>query len=283
MPIRPATASQNRKTRDLQLLREETHLRRPRKCSQRLFRLHCRSQMVLGPHTTLTFSPLPTDPADMGSDLNTATLECSEDDSRMIRLQSGDVAVFAEISAAWQRPLFCFFFRNTRCTETSEDLVQETMLRLFRNCWDYLPRGLFRGFLFRIARNLLTDHSRRLRNDVLLHALRGTVLADSELDIMQQLPDSLPSPNDSSEAREFRDVLSQLLQLLPEEQRLSFTLHYYDSLTLPEVADAMACSLPAVKGRLRLAREKLRQQLVSRGYGDAAETDPVRDATVFEN
>lgn len=219
----------------------------------------------------------------MGSDLTTAPLECSADDSRMIRLQSGDAAVFAEITAAWQRPLFCFFFRNTRCKETSEDLVQETMLRLFRNCWDYLPRGLFRGFLFRIARNLLTDHSRRLRNDVLLHALRSTLVAESELDIMLQLPDSLPSPAESGEAREFREVLNQLLLLLPEEQRLSFTLHYYDSLTLPEVADAMACSLPAVKGRLRLAREKLRQQLASRGYGEAADTDPLPDTTVPEN
>ncbi|MEY3228392.1 MAG: Sigma-W factor [Planctomycetota bacterium] len=219
----------------------------------------------------------------MGSDLTTIPPQCSADDSRMIRLQSGDSSAFAEIAAAWQRPLFYFFFRNTHCAETSEDLVQETMLRLFRNSWDYLPRGLFRGFLFRIARNLLTDHSRRLRHDVLLHALRGSVPAESELDLIQQLPDSLPAPTDTSEAHEFREVLDQLLQLLPEEQRLSFTLHYYDSLTLPEVADAMACTLPAVKGRLRLAREKLRQQLAGRGYGNAADDDSVDHDPVSDN
>jgi RNA polymerase sigma-70 factor (ECF subfamily) len=224
-----------------------------------------------------------TDPTVMDSELTTISPDCSEDDSRMIRLQSGDRSAFAEIAAAWQRPLFCFFLRNTRCAETSEDLVQETMLRLFRNSWDYLPKGLFRGFLFRIARNLLTDHSRRLRHDVLLHALRGSVMAESELDLLQQLPDSLPAPTDNSEAHEFREVLNQLLQLLPEEQRLSFTLHYYDSLTLPEVADAMACTLPAVKGRLRLAREKLRQQLASRGYGNAADNDSVECDPVSDN
>ena len=203
----------------------------------------------------------------MGTELTFTPAELSPDDSRMIRLQSGDHSAFAEIAAIWQRPLFVFFHRNTRCTETSEDLVQETMLRLLRTSWDYLPRGLFRGFLFRIARNLLIDHSRRLRTDVLLHALHSAAVPDSELDIIQQLPDSLPAPAAASEASEFREVLEQLLQSLPEEQRLSFTLHYFDSLTLPEVADAMACSLPAVKGRLRLAREKLRQQLSSRGYG----------------
>jgi RNA polymerase sigma-70 factor (ECF subfamily) len=224
-----------------------------------------------------------TDPTVMDSELTTISPEGSEDDSRMIRLQSGDRSAFAEIAAAWQRPLFCFFLRNTRCAETSEDLVQETMLRLFRNSWDYLPKGLFRGFLFRIARNLLTDHSRRLRHDVLLHALRGSVMAESELDLIQQLPDNLPAPTDTSEAHEFREVLNQLLQLLPEEQRLSFTLHYYDSLTLPEVADAMACTLPAVKGRLRLAREKLRQQLASRGYGYTADTDSVDIDPVSDN
>jgi hypothetical protein len=45
----------------------------------------------------------------------------------------------------------------------------------------------------------------------------------------------------------------------------------------------MACTLPAVKGRLRLAREKLRQQLASRGYGYTADTDSVDIDPVSDN
>ena len=75
----------------------------------------------------------------------------SIDDERMIRLQAGDSAAFNELVSDWQGPLFGFFLKNTRDVHLSEDLVQETLLRLHKNSWDYLPKGLFRGFLFRIG------------------------------------------------------------------------------------------------------------------------------------
>ena len=97
----------------------------------------------------------------------------SEDDQRMIRLQEGDSTAFNELVSLWQGPLFGFFIRNTRDEHLSEDLVQETLLRLYRNCWDYLPKGLFKGFLFRIARNLVIDHSRRNNCRASLRAMRN--------------------------------------------------------------------------------------------------------------
>jgi DNA-directed RNA polymerase specialized sigma24 family protein len=54
----------------------------------------------------------------------------------------------------------------------------------------------------------------------------------------------------------------------PEEQRQTFLLHHYQSLTLSEVADAMQTSLPTAKSRLRLVKEKLRHLLVCRGFAD---------------
>ena len=58
------------------------------------------------------------------------------------------------------------------------------------------------------------------------------------------------------------------LEQLPEEQRQTFQLHHYESLTLPEVADAMQTSLPTAKSRLRLAKEKLRYLLSCRGFAE---------------
>ena len=58
-----------------------------------------------------------------------------------------------------------------------------------------------------------------------------------------------------------RDMLDQL----PEEQRLTFTLHHFSDLSLPEVADIMHSSTATTKSRLRLAREKLQEKLTARG------------------
>lgn len=191
----------------------------------------------------------------------------SIDDERMIRLQAGDCAAFNELVSDWQGPLFGFFLKNTRDVHLSEDLVQETLLRLHKNSWDYLPKGLFRGFLFRIGRNLLIDQSRRSVHDVLIcHGCRSSAAHDDESDLMQQMPDDGVTPENRAIEREVAGVVQELLRQLPEEQRQTFVLHHYSSLSLSEVADAMETSLPTAKSRLRLAKEKLRHLLTCRGF-----------------
>ena len=194
----------------------------------------------------------------------------SEDDQRMIRLQTGDACAFNELVGVWQGPLFGFFLRNTRDQHLAEDLVQETLLRLYRHCWDYLPKGLFKGFLFRIARNLLIDHTRRAVHDVLIRRICGRVRGSDgdDFDLLQQVPDDLVSPVTKVLEREVAVAVREMLTQLPDEQRQTFMLHHYDSLTLSEVADAMDTSLPTAKSRLRLAKEKLRHLLTCRGFAD---------------
>lgn len=191
----------------------------------------------------------------------------NEDDQRMIRLQEGDPDVFNEIVASWQSPLYGFFFRNTRDAQKSEDLVQETLLRLYKKSWDYLPTGRFKGWLFRVARNLLIDSVRRASHDALIRRVSVTVSADGEsTDLLNLLPGDVVSAETRVAQAEVADVVQELLDELPEEQRQTFMLHHFDSLTLSEVADAMHTTLPTAKSRLRLAKEKLRYNLSCRGF-----------------
>ncbi|MFM7057895.1 MAG: RNA polymerase sigma factor [Planctomycetota bacterium] len=186
----------------------------------------------------------------------------------MVRLQEGDAQAFAEIVAVWQGPLLRFFHRSTHDPTFSEDLVQETLLRLYRTSWDYLPQGLFRGFLFRIARNLLIDHSRRKVTDLLLRTVRSTRGPDDEGDWLAQFPGRMRTAESAVEDQEVDALVRELLLDFPEEQRVTFTLYHYESLTLPEIADATNAGLSTTKSRLRLAREKLREALTARGFGE---------------
>ncbi|MEZ6063121.1 MAG: sigma-70 family RNA polymerase sigma factor [Planctomycetaceae bacterium] len=191
----------------------------------------------------------------------------------MIRLQEGDTRAFDEIVEAWQRPLYGFFLRNTRDAQQAEDLIQDTLLRLYRNAWDYLPTGRFRGWLFRIARNLLIDSVRRAKRDALVHRVRlSSRSGEDPEELLNLLPADVVSPMNRAAQEELAAVVQQLLDELPDEQRQTFMLHHFDSLTLSEVADAMETSLPTAKSRLRLAKEKLRYQLTCRGF--AEETVP---------
>lgn len=216
----------------------------------------------------MAITAVPPKTADNQND-STMSTEYNEDDQRMIRLQEGDPVAFDEIVAEWQSPLYGFFFRNTRDVQRSEDLVQESLLRLYRKAWDYIPTGRFRGWLFRVARNLLIDSVRRQSSDALIRRVTVTASADGEkTDILNLLPDDLVSAEARIVQQEIADVVQELLTELPEEQRQTFTLHHFDSLTLSEVADAMQTTLPTAKSRLRLAKEKLRYQLTCRGFAE---------------
>jgi RNA polymerase sigma-70 factor (ECF subfamily) len=80
-------------------------------------------------------------------------------------------------------------------------------------------------------------------------------------------------PEDKANQNEIASLVEELLKKIPEEQRLTFMMHHYSGLSLPEVTDAMESNLPTTKSRLRLAREKLRELLAERGILDPNQSD----------
>lgn len=182
----------------------------------------------------------------------------------MIRLQEGDHAAFEQLVDKYRAALEGFFTRNLRDRQLAEDLTQETLLKVFNQAWDYLPLGRFRGWMYRMARNLMIDSVRRQTNDALILAGKARPRSD-EFDPLARLAGAFLPPEDLASERELSQLIDRLLERIPEEQRVTFTLHHYAELPLPEVAEIMETSLPTCKSRLRLAREKLRDLLKTFG------------------
>lgn len=191
-----------------------------------------------------------------------------EDDELMLRLQEGDQTAFESLVLRHQSPLIGFFHRQLRDWQLAEDLCQETLLRIHSTAWDYLPRGTFKAWMYRIARNLLIDTTRRRAHDCLVHAVRGHDRDEDRDEIVNRLAGELLMPDEEMDRREFAGQVDDLLQHIPDDQRLTFILHIYAGLSLPEIAAAMESNLPTTKSRLRLAREKLREKLAARGIVD---------------
>lgn len=189
-----------------------------------------------------------------------------DDDQLMICIQGGDSQAFEELADKYQSQLIGFFFRNTRDIQFSEDLTQETLLRIYNQAWDYLPVGKFRAWMYRMARNLLIDNVRRQSHDALIRAVKAKSTED---DGLARLAGEVMPPEMRADQREVAQIVDELLERLPDEQRLTFVLHHYSGLTLSEVSQVMECALPTSKSRLRLAREKLQERLLARGIGNS--------------
>lgn len=186
------------------------------------------------------------------------------DDHLMIRIQEGEPEAFEELVDRYQGPLYGFFYHNLRDAQFAEDLTQETLLRIFRQSWDYLPSGRFRAWMYRIGRNLMIDNLRRQSRDALVRTVRGRPEQD-EQDVLARIASNLLPPEDRASQRELATIVDGMLMRLPDAQRQTFVLHHYNGLTLSEVADVLESSLPTSKSRLRLAREKLQDYL--KNYG----------------
>ncbi|MCA9094222.1 MAG: sigma-70 family RNA polymerase sigma factor [Planctomycetaceae bacterium] len=186
----------------------------------------------------------------------------TEDDLLMIRLQDGESPAFETLVEKYQPELIGFFYKNTRDRQLAEDLSQETMLKVYRMSWDYLPTGRFRGWMYRIARNLMIDDYRRRSGDALLHA-KADQREDTQA--LSHLMEEMIPAEVSADRAEFSAIVDDLLPEIPDDQRQTFLLHYYSGLSLPEVAEIMECEVATSKSRLRLAREKLRDKLRLRG------------------
>ncbi|MFH5805712.1 RNA polymerase sigma factor [Alienimonas sp. DA493] len=194
-----------------------------------------------------------------------------EDDSLMIRLQAGDRAAFDELVTRHSGPLFGFFLKNVRNRALAEDLTQDTLLKVYRKNWDYLPTGRFRGWLYRIGRNLMIDAARRSRRDALVRSVRTD--KDGEGSPLDRVEGAEDDPAAVAERRLFAELVDELLAELPDDQRETFTLHHFAHVPLPEVGQAMGVSTSTAKSRLRLAREKLQAKLADRGVRDPFASD----------
>ncbi len=197
-----------------------------------------------------------------------------DDDRLMYELQGGDRHAFDRLVERYQGALSGFFFRHLRDWQLAEDLTQETLIRVHSTAWDYLPRGCFKGWMFRIARNLMIDSTRRRSHDALVNASRFQRPKEDSDDVLDRLAGDFDLPEDRADQNEFAKIVGDLLQKIPPEQRLTFVMHHYSGLSLAEVADAMEANLPTTKSRLRLAREKLRELLEERGIVDPNQPEP---------
>jgi RNA polymerase sigma factor (sigma-70 family) len=159
--------------------------------------------------------------------------------------RAGDRAAFELLYQRYAPRLRGLFRRHLGRDDAAQDLVQQTFLHLHRARRDYRAGAPVRPWIFTIATNVRRDHARRAstRREVLLdHGTRDRV----------QAPD-VSSATDR--------LVRRALARLPEAQREVVLLHYYEGLTMAEVAQAVGASRSAVKVRAHRAYKALRGAL----------------------
>jgi RNA polymerase sigma factor (sigma-70 family) len=149
-----------------------------------------------------------------------------------------------------------------------EDVLQDVFSELVEANRRLMPIEHVTGWLFRVARNRITDLFRKRRPEPLGEA-------GAEDDAPLRLEELLPSPDAGPEALYARhailDALEEALAELPADQREVFVAHELEGRSFREMADAAGVSVNTLLSRKRYAVRRLRERLRD-VYDDLAET-----------
>jgi RNA polymerase sigma factor (sigma-70 family) len=158
--------------------------------------------------------------------------------------------------------LLSFIRRRVPDSRDAEDILQDVFYELVEANRLLMPIEHLTGWLFRVARNRITDLWRRKK----LESFSDTAVADEE-DGLLHFEDLLPSPDAGPEALYARHVLLAELELavdeLPEEQRKVFVAHELEGRRFKELAAETGVSVNTLLSRKRYAVLHLRERLQS--------------------
>jgi RNA polymerase sigma-70 factor (ECF subfamily) len=177
---------------------------------------------------------------------NSSSSPYSSDESLMTLVQKGDRDAFNALIHKYQDILLNFFHRMNVYNDT-EDLVQETFLRIYRYRLRYTASAKFSTFLFRIARQVHIDRWRKQKN-------RNTMLK-------RLLHRKQSEIRTRGAADERIDEAEQALMKLPEAMRIVVILHIYHDLKYADIAGILDIPVGTVKSRMFNALRSLREML----------------------
>ena len=172
----------------------------------------------------------------------------------------------ADVVEREQSRLSSFIRRRVPDPRDAEDILQDVFYELVEANRLLMPIDHVTGWLFRVARNRITDFFRKKKPE----SFSETAVAGEDDELMQ-LEELLPSPDAGPDAQYARNVLLDELELavdeLPEEQRDVFVGHEFDGRSFKEMAAETGVSVNTLLSRKRYAVRHLRERL-QRIYDD---------------
>jgi len=168
----------------------------------------------------------------------------------------------SEIVAEERSRLRNFIRRRVPDPSDAEDIVQEVFYELVEANRLLMPIEHVTGWLFRVARNRITDLFRKKKPETFSDAA-----VEGEDGELLQVEDLLPSPDAGPEALYLRNVLFDELEVaideLPDEQRDVFVAHELEGRSFKEMAAETGVSVNTLLSRKRYAVLHLRERLQS--------------------
>ncbi len=168
------------------------------------------------------------------------------------QIRAGDKGAYQYLVERHGRTLFRVAYRITRNEGDSEDAVQESFLRAYRNLDRFDERASFGTWIQRIAANYSLDLVRRRKRVV------------EQGDEFPEVVDTAPQPDRLLESARIRETLGRGMESLSEQEREAFVMRHIEGQSIPEISERLSIGSSAAKHSVFRAVEKLRRYALGR-------------------
>ena len=178
------------------------------------------------------------------------------DEELISRFQNGDERAYVELVNRYKDRLLNFVFQFLGDIEQAEDVVQDTMLRLYEKKHYYKEIAKFSTWIYTIARNLANTELRKRKRR------KTTYLSQLSKERQFEIP-AIQDDVDQSLHNEFiNDRIQSAIKNLPEHFKIVIILRDIQELSYDEISNIVEVPLGTIKSRINRARIQLQAELL---------------------
>jgi len=178
------------------------------------------------------------------------------DEELIRRFQAGDEGAFEEIVKRYSNRLLNFAYRYVHDRKESEDIVQDTFLKVYQNRHAYREIAKFSTWIYTITGNLAKTVLRKRRSHK-MHYFSQLGPEDKEF----EYPSTDEKPEEPIEIRFDERLIQDAIDKLPEHFRVVIILRDIQELSYEEISNIIGLPLGTVKSRINRARLRLQKEL----------------------
>ena len=183
------------------------------------------------------------------------------DEQLISAICKGEESAIEVLYERYHRYAYALAYRILRDQVTSEDIVQDAFLSVWRKASSYQAQnGSVQNWIQAIVRNRAID---KIRSS----AHREYQWTPLQVENEQDPPSEEPTVWEQAWQSEQHRIIHEVMEYIPDEQRMVIELAYFQGLTHAEISEQYHIPLGTVKGRMRLGLQKMKALLAERGLG----------------
>jgi RNA polymerase sigma-70 factor (ECF subfamily) len=179
-------------------------------------------------------------------------------ETHLVKLSlTGDRSAFGQLVELYKGKIHRLAYRMLNNPHDSEDVVQETFMRVYLNLNRYDEKQKFSTWIYRIGKNLCVDLLRKKKS---VYSLDAEIAGEDEMNHYGLLSSEEQSPEMALMETELHEQLNQVIDKLSDKYKAIASLYYVHDLSIQEISEKLDIPVTTVKTRLYRGREYLRKR-----------------------